>query len=370
MSQFGFGGQQSSYGSSASRPGGPSGFNYQNGGNGFPGGFGANPFGGNPFAGFPGGPGGFTYTSSSSSSSSSNSGRGPEHMSPDEFMKWYRTTFADAFRDLDEVLRRSGGRVYTMRSNPFGRGSNRDFDEGFTDPLEAMANAFGFRTQSERKNVGATNVSLPVEFDVVEASSETTDGRYSFGIVSSDGSDLGRVTERSFDEQKGIIADYHRGSKLVLKARWFRKPDGLEKIIIEDAKSNRIATIDGQKPRDESLIAKFISQLALKPFLIMDDQGVEVGAMTARDGLKKSIQFFNSRGQLAAISQFSAHAVYSVGRPNLESWQIEAGFANHEIDPSVFLVSSVFFTLRRRREGNFVDRFIRTIRKLFSNGRS
>jgi hypothetical protein len=113
MAQFGFG--QSGSAASASRPGG----NSQKPGSGFHGGpfgpnpFGSNPFGPNPFAGSPGGSG-FHY-----------SGRGPENMSPEEFMTWYRTTFADAFRDLDEVLRRSGARVYNSRSNPTGRGPNR-----------------------------------------------------------------------------------------------------------------------------------------------------------------------------------------------------------------------------------------------------
>lgn len=81
--------------------------------------------------------------------------------------------------------------------------------------------------------------------------------------------------------------------------------------------------------------------------------------------IRPNLRFFNSRGQLAAISQFSATAAYSVERPNVEMWQIEAGMSSHEIDPSVFLVLSVFNTLRRRRERNFLDRIIHAVRSFF-----
>lgn len=105
------------------------------------------------------------------------------------------------------------------------------------------------------------------------------------------GADLGRVTERSFDEDKGIILDYHHKGKLLVKARWFRKPDGLEKILVEGGSSKRLATIDGEPSRDNSLIAKLVSGLALRPYQISNADGERIGAMTVRDGIKKSIQY-------------------------------------------------------------------------------
>lgn len=166
-----------------SRPGGFSGFGDRGSSSGSPrDGFGTSRGGSNPFTGFPPGAG-FSHTWSSTKAT------GQDQMSPEEFMRWYRTTFADAFRDLDEVLRRGGARA---SSNPFGRGSDRGtlnyslvrilngspspegFDaEAFVDPLEAMASAFGFRTQNERRNIGYSNITLPTQFDIMEASNET-----------------------------------------------------------------------------------------------------------------------------------------------------------------------------------------------------
>lgn len=174
MSQFGFGGDPSSSGGQgfySARPG----YGSKQG----------NPFAGqNPFGGFQAGPG--TYYSYESRSN----GPRPEEMSPDEFMRWYRSNFADAFRDIEEVLRRSGARVYTSRSGPFGRhgggssnpfrenphfGGNQagGFDEMFGDPLEAMANAFGFGSQRQRRNVGDSSFALPAVFGVEEDKSAT-----------------------------------------------------------------------------------------------------------------------------------------------------------------------------------------------------
>src|SRR5690348_2398214 len=69
-----------------------------------------------------------------------------------------------------------------------------------------------------------------------------------FSLTSQLGTPLGALLEKFLDFQRGSVLTYSLDGKTVAKARRWTKPDGMERIIIEDGRSLRIASIEQTIP--------------------------------------------------------------------------------------------------------------------------
>jgi len=105
------------------------------------------------------------------------------------------------------------------------------------------------------------------------------------------GTPLGGLLEKFLDPHRGSVLTYSLDGKTLAKARRWTKPDGMERILIEDSRSFRIASIEQTIPLDVNVAMARIRSLVTKEYNIYDSNDKKIGSIVAADGVTKHIKY-------------------------------------------------------------------------------
>jgi hypothetical protein len=252
-----------------------------------------------------------------------------------DFIRWYRQHFEDIFREFEQMAEENSSvkvqrRVYRYRTqngeriveywierntNSFPRGHRRrgiqhdgygryfnkrdQMAKWSMNPLGAFIDFLGrIFGQSEEERTERSIEEFPRNFSVVEKKHTTSDG-FSFHLVTEHGASMGELTERYINPEKGSILMWMYKDELLAKARQFTTVEGIEKTIIENANSQRIAKTE----RVFGLsVTEWIGDVLKPKYIVRGETDNEILGyyLLSRNPLQPAVWYYNSQNELIA----------------------------------------------------------------------
>lgn len=161
------------------------------------------------------------------------------------------------------------------------------------DPLGTIFGGLGF-DDDDRPTV----MDFPSNFNIMLHDRPTSDGLASFQLYAGR-KFIGHIIEKSYSERNGSVLHYEYDGKLVAKARVW-KASGLESMIIEDADSVKIGSIQ-EVPRGGGLLSLVRTRYAIRG--PKDDL---IGALSSVDAGIHNINFRDRTGRTVASAAGTA----------------------------------------------------------------
>jgi curved DNA-binding protein CbpA len=324
-----------------------------------------------------------------------NGGGNPYYQPPppgagqEDFMKWYRSQFGDAFREFEEFnqgqttiieerMPDGSYRVRIIRKSGAGPRSNTDTQRGFGSPFGsksqqgprvddllnqmfgrgAQSSFFGamfrdgFRQTSRDQGDfrGEVENGIPFgneRFDYPNAT--IAEMRDSHSFIISSGRQLGTMTHRILAGDQGDVLVCSQGSRTFAKARHYIR-DGKERIIIETGDSSRLAVIEAI-PRPlitpPTFWEKLRSGMSLH-YKILDDKDRLSGSL-AISPLRRKIRYYDLQGNQIALNERLDIEQNDLKVPTRDDWRLSI-FDPRLVDASVYVFSAAFSTLMERKD--------------------